>query len=240
MPRPLEIKRGGASLEVRRTSTASDSAVVAGYGAVFNNIDSYGDTIIRGAFEASLADWRARGQFPKMLLQHGGLPGGADDEIPIGQWTAMHEDAKGLYVKGSLFALDTDRGRYIYEGLKAGVLDGLSIGFIARDFSYGNRPDEPKRTLKKIDLFEVSIVTWPANSAARVSSFAPSEKAKWAETVRKIEALTASMRAASDHGQRSQLTELADAVRRFESSIRAATLVKRIDTLRSDLQRLKG
>lgn len=144
-----------------------------GYGAMFGNTDSYGDVIERGAFAESLKEWKQRGKLPPMLLQHGGgfFGGGADDMVPIGKWLSMEENSKGLKVDGQLFALNTQRGQYIHEGLKSGVLDGLSIGFIAREVRYGDEAkDEPARTLTDIDLWEVSVVTFPANDKARVSA----------------------------------------------------------------------
>lgn len=147
-----------------------EAGKVSGYGAMFGNTDSYGDVIERGAFAETLKEWRAKGKYPPMLLQHGGgFGGGADDMLPIGKWTHMEENSKGLKVEGQLFALGTERGQYIYEGLKSGVLDGLSIGFVAREVRFGEGKDEPARTLTDIDLWEVSIVTFPANDKARVT-----------------------------------------------------------------------
>jgi hypothetical protein len=90
--------------------------------------------------------------------------------LPVGQWVDMQENKRGLKVDGRLFALNTERGQYLYEGLKAGVLDGLSIGYKTREFMRGTKPGEPERTLTNIDLWEVSIVTFPANPQARVGA----------------------------------------------------------------------
>ncbi len=105
-----------------------------------------------------------------MLLQHGGFFGPAEDSIPIGQYTKMAEDEKGLYVEGQLFGLTTPKGTYIHEGMKAGELDALSIGYEAIDVSYGKKPDEPRRTLKKVNLFEVSVVLFGMNQSALIDS----------------------------------------------------------------------
>jgi HK97 family phage prohead protease len=150
---------------------ANDTApgVFSGYGAVFNNTDSYGDVIAPGAFAESLGEWNGKGKFPPMLLQHGGMGVTADDMLPVGEWTSMSENRKGLQVTGRLFALNTERGQYIYEGLKAGALDGISIGYKVREQIEGTRPGEPDRTLTNIDLWEVSIVTFPANPKARIA-----------------------------------------------------------------------
>lgn len=142
-----------------------------GYGAVFGNIDSHGDRIEKGAFDETLREWHAKGKFPKMLLRHGAMFFGApDDDLPIGQWTSMEENAKGLKVAGRLFALNTDRGALIYEGLKSGELDGLSIGYRAKKYTMGTKPQDPTRTLHQVELREVSIVTFPSNDKATIGS----------------------------------------------------------------------
>lgn len=162
MPRlEIECKFAGGATE----------GTFSGYGAAFGNMDSYDDVIERGAFKDTLREWEAKGKFPPMLLQHGGgFLGGADDMLPVGQWTLMQENSKGLKVEGKLFALGTERGQYLYEGLKSGVLDGLSIGYAVKEFALGTKPGEPRRTLKAVDLVELSIVTFPANDKARVGN----------------------------------------------------------------------
>jgi uncharacterized protein len=156
--------------EIRLADADAKTGHFSGYGAYFANEDAYGDVIARGAFAETLNEWKVAGKLPPMLLQHGGgFLGGADDLVPVGKWDSMREDAKGLRVEGHLFAMGTDRGQYIYEGLKEGVLDGLSIGFRTRDVRMGSKPGEPERTLTNIDLVEVSIVTFPANPKARVT-----------------------------------------------------------------------
>jgi len=157
--------------EVKLADTDAKTGTLSGYGAYFKNQDFYGDVIERGAFAETLEEWKAAGKLPPMLLQHGGgFMGGADDLVPIGKWDSMREDSKGLRVEGRLFALNTERGQYLIEGLKEGVLDGLSIGFRVREYKRGTKPSEPERTLTNIDLVEVSIVTFPANPKARVTS----------------------------------------------------------------------
>jgi HK97 family phage prohead protease len=151
---------------------ASDkTGVFSGYGAITGNVDAGGDKLERGAFKDTLREWEEKGKYPPMLLQHGGgWLGGADDMLPVGKWTSMEENSKGLKVEGELFAMSTERGQYIYEGLKAGALDGLSIGYRAKEFILGTKPGEPYRTLKSVDLIELSIVTFPMNDKARVGA----------------------------------------------------------------------
>lgn len=153
----------------------SDSAGVMtfeGYGAVFGNVDSYGDVIEPGAFSAFLADIKSGKQsWPAMLSQHGGWGMGADDMTPVGVWAELSEDGVGLKVKGQL--ADTPRGRELHALMKMEprpAIDGLSIGYIAKEWEPRSKPDDPRRKLKRIDLIEISPVTFPANGKARVAS----------------------------------------------------------------------
>ncbi|UOK71704.1 HK97 family phage prohead protease [Ancylobacter polymorphus] len=141
-----------------------------GYGAVFGNVDSHGDIIAPGAFAASLAEWSKKGRLPAMKLMHGsgGNPFTGDD-LPIGKWTKMAEDDRGLYVEGKLSGLDTDRGKTIHALMKDGVLDGLSIGYRATKAKSG--AGEAKRVLEAVKLFEISLVDDPSNDRSRVTGF---------------------------------------------------------------------
>ena len=139
-----------------------------GYGAVFGNADSYDDVILKGAFTATLAQAKSTGIWPAMLSQHGSF---GTEMTPIGVWTDMREDDVGLYVEGKL--APTDRGKEAYQLLKMTprpAIGGLSIGFRPVDWSMRSSPDEPRRTLKAVDLIEVSLVTFPANPRSRVTS----------------------------------------------------------------------
>ncbi|MEQ1901873.1 MAG: HK97 family phage prohead protease [Devosia sp.] len=158
-----------APLEVKFADEGTPGAFE-GYGAVFGNLDAYGDVIQKGAFKETLRDWKQTKKLPPMLVQHGGWMMTDMDALPIGKWETMSEDDTGLHVKGRLINLDTERGKTIYGGMKEGTLDGMSIGYRAKEFAIGTKPDEPRRTLKKIDLMEVSVVTFPANGKARVAS----------------------------------------------------------------------
>lgn len=166
------MDRLNRTIEFKFAADDQKTGTFSGYGAIFGNVDSYGDVIEKGAFKDTLRAWEDKGKYPPMLLQHGGgfFGGGADDMLPVGQWTSMEENSRGLKVEGRLFALDTERGKYIYEGLKSGVLDGLSIGFRTIKERLGTKPSEPRRFLEAVDLMELSIVTFPANDKARVGN----------------------------------------------------------------------
>lgn len=179
------MDRLDCGLEIKFSGAAADGTF-SGYGAVFGNVDAAGDVIERGAFKRTLREWEEKGKLPPMLLQHGGgmFGGNADDMLPVGRWLSMEENSKGLKVEGQLFALGTERGQYLYEGLKAGALDGLSIGYRAKKFALRTKPDEPRRKLEDLDLVELSIVTFPANDKARVGAVKTAEDLK---TIRDFE-----------------------------------------------------
>lgn len=131
-----------------------------GYGSIFNNKDLGNDVMIEGAFAKSIASKGARGV--KLLYQHK-----ADE--PIGVFDEIIEDRKGLKVKGRL-AMGTQKGKEVYELMKMGAIDGLSIGY--RVSPKGATYDEKgkRRMLKEVDLMEISAVTFPMNPRARIQA----------------------------------------------------------------------
>jgi len=139
---------------------SGDTGTFEGYGSIFNITDKGGDIVVPGAFAETLAAQKAAGRLPAMLWQH-------RQAEPIGVYTSMEEDAVGLKVKGQL-ALKTARGAEAYELMKMGALSGMSIGYRSRDDSYDRVTGV--RSLKKLDLVELSLVTFPMNDASRVSA----------------------------------------------------------------------
>lgn len=136
----------------------SESGTFEGYGSVFGVKDSYSEIVAPGAFAETLEKHKTAGTMPALLWQH-------RSGEPIGVYTSMSEDSIGLKVSGQL-ALKTSRGAEAYELLKMGAISGLSIGFMPREDSYDKLTGIT--TLKKVDLWETSLVTFPANDAARV------------------------------------------------------------------------
>lgn len=127
-----------------------------GYASVFNNVDLQQELVEPGAFNKSLKKWQLSQQLPKMLWQH-------DPKIPIGLWKNIREDEHGLFVEGKLL-LDIRQGQEAYTLLKAGVVDGLSIGYnVIRAQRHSKH-----RVLQEIDLHEISLVTFAANPEAKV------------------------------------------------------------------------
>jgi len=151
---------------------AAEAMTFTGYGAVFGNVDGGGDLIEPGAFAKFLSDVKAGDQpWPAMLSQHGALQLTSEDMTPIGVWTDFAEDGHGLKVTGKL--ADTNRGQEMYKLMKMAprpAIDGLSIGYIPKDWEPRSKPEDPRRRLKRIDLIEVSPVTRPMNGKARVSA----------------------------------------------------------------------
>ena len=163
-PQRLERKDAAGGREVRsfalQIKATGDDGTVEGYGSVFGVRDNYDDVIAKGAFIQSLNDHKAAGTMPAMLWQH-------DADKPIGIWTEMIEDEKGLRIKGQL-AMETVKGKEAHALLKMGALNGLSIGFMSKEWAYDRETEV--RTLTAIDLWEVSLVTFPANEKARVTN----------------------------------------------------------------------
>lgn len=134
-----------------------ETGIVTGYAAVWGKRDAFGDIIERGAFTATLAEHRAAGTRPLMLWGH-------DPNRPVGTWTELREDATGLHVTGKL-VMDSTAGRDAFAMLKAQALDGLSIGFRTERAT----PRKGGRNVHKVRLIEISLVTLPAQPAARAS-----------------------------------------------------------------------
>lgn len=141
--------------------SVGDSGEFEGYGSVFSVKDSYSDIIVPGAFAKSLAAWQEKGRLPALLWQH-------NMSEPIGIYTEMREDETGLYLKGRLLIDDDPLAKRAHAHMKAGSLSGLSIGYVLNDYDYDNQKDA--FILKDIDLWEVSLVTFPANDEARISN----------------------------------------------------------------------
>ncbi|WP_287882749.1 MULTISPECIES: HK97 family phage prohead protease [Paracoccus] len=154
----MQVKQGAALLDIK---SLGEKGQFEGYASTFGGEpDSYGDIIAPGAFSDSLAAHSARGTMPKMFWQH-------DPREPIGKWLKAAEDGHGLLVTGQL-NMGVQRAREAYELLKAGDIDGLSIGY--RIQGYEVDEDREVWTLTKLDLREVSIVSIGANENATIAA----------------------------------------------------------------------
>ncbi len=137
-----------------------EDGVFEGFGSVFGNVDSYKEIVAPGAFAETLAQWKASDRLPPVLWQH-------RSGEPIGPHLVMEEQSVGLYVKGQLLVNDVQRAKEARALMKAKAVNGLSIGFVTREDSYDRATGV--RTLKRVDLWEVSVVTFPANPQAQIS-----------------------------------------------------------------------
>lgn len=137
--------------------SADDAGSFTGHAAIFDERNSFNEVVKRGAFSRTLAEHQTRNLRPPMLWSH------RTDEV-IGVWTDIREDATGLAVTGKLVT-ETAKGKEAHALLKAGALNGLSIGFRARG---AERAANGLRILTDIDLVEISLVALPSAGNARI------------------------------------------------------------------------
>ena len=148
-----ERKFSGGGIRVEGTSE------IAGYASRFDEADGGGDVVAPGAYCDSLARAAAEGRRIKLLWQH-------DPARVIGVWDEVREDERGLWVRGRLLS-EVAQGREAAALVAAGALDGLSIGYSVRRAVRGA---DGRRRLLEIDLWEVSLVTFPMLASARVGA----------------------------------------------------------------------
>lgn len=152
------IRKSISLSDVELKYDGGDAGTFIGYASRWGGIDTYGDTILKGAFETTLK----RDGKPKMFYSHDSFGG-----LPIGKWISAKEDDKGLLMEGELtpgLSLSND----VRAALKHGTMDGLSIGGYLKAGDYEGRPDGGRIIKKWSRLIEVSIVAFPADSAARI------------------------------------------------------------------------
>ncbi len=158
LPRGSGLRPAGLAVKALPGALAPVAAdgTFEGYAALFNRVDLGRDLILPGAFARSLAERGAGGV--RMLFQH-------DPAEPIGVWLELTEDATGLFVRGRITE-EVARAREVLALLRAGALDGLSIGF--RAVEGATDPRSRVRRLARIDLWEISVVTFPMQPEARI------------------------------------------------------------------------
>ena len=139
--------------------TVTDGSVIEGYASLFGKCDQGGDVVASGAYGRSLGALATSGRNVKMLWQH-------DPAQPIGVWDEVREDSKGLFVKGRILT-DVDKGREAVALIGAGAIDGLSIGYRT---VRARKDDKGQRLLSELELWEVSLVTFPMLPDARVGA----------------------------------------------------------------------
>ncbi|MFV3415307.1 HK97 family phage prohead protease [Pseudomonas sp. NY15436] len=158
-------RKSASSLKIRdfdlHVKTVSDDGLFSGYGSVFGVVDSYLEIVAPGAFTESLAEIASKGRPVPVLWQH-------RSDQPVGVWTNLKEDDRGLFGDGKLILDGVPRAIEAHALMKAGAVSGLSIGYYVRESSRDEKTGV--RTLTKLDLVEISLVTFPANDDARVDT----------------------------------------------------------------------
>ncbi len=153
----MELERKFCRVETKLA--VSEGLVIEGYASLFGEVDRGGDVVERGAYAASLKALGAANRRVRMLWQH-------DAAQPIGVWDEVREDARGLHVKGRLLP-DVARAREAAALLEAGAIEGLSIGYRTLR---ATKDDTGRRRLHELELWEVSLVTFPMLPDARVGA----------------------------------------------------------------------
>lgn len=151
-----------------------------GYGSVFGVKDSYSEVVAPGAFKKSIQARQEKGRKLPVLWQH-------RSGEPLGVYDVVKEDSNGLWLEGNLLVDDVARAKESQALMKAGAVTGLSIGYYVLDDSWNEK--EGVRTLKELDLQEVSIVTFPANDEARIDTVKSKLLAGGSPTLREFEEL---------------------------------------------------
>lgn len=163
------------------TKSLTEAGEFEGYASTFGNVDQGGDVVEPGAFIESVVRAKSDGRSIPMLWQH-------DQREPIGIWKDISEDSKGLFVRGQLLVEADPLAKRAHGLLKAKALGGLSIGYGVP--AGGAEMDERRRgvrRLKKLDLREISLVTMPMNTAAKVTTVKSILDAGALPTVREFE-----------------------------------------------------
>ncbi|RIY01483.1 HK97 family phage prohead protease [Aureimonas flava] len=161
----LSLKQSGY-LRLKLDASAQTGNVT-GLGSVFGNVDSYGDMVMPGAFAKSLAQHKREGTMPLMLWMH-------DQTKPIGRWLDMEETDIGLLVRGQ-FNTQTTAGKDAFHHVTGGDVAGLSIGYRVPDGGAEIDQKTGVQKLRGVELFEVSVVSFPANRQSLIQLGSKSE-----------------------------------------------------------------
>ncbi|MBY0474209.1 MAG: HK97 family phage prohead protease [Nitrosomonas sp.] len=166
------------SLSNCQIKTDGEEGSFSGYASVFGLVDTYGDTILPGAYKETLQ----KNGFPKMFLMHNSF------DLPIGKWKSVSEDDYGLHVEGEL-TMGMSRANDAYAAMKHGTLDGLSIGYMLKKGDYTPSVEvEGGRIIKNVSLLgEISPVVFPADSSARIDLSSVKSEISEIETIRDFE-----------------------------------------------------
>jgi HK97 family phage prohead protease len=160
---------------IGRGMDVTQEGVITGYASVFGKADQGGDIVSKGAYRDALGQLAKDGRAVKMLWQH-------DPAQPIGIWDEVREDERGLFVKGR-FLTDVRQGAEALALVQAGAIDGLSIGYRTKR---AERNAKGQRLLHELELWEVSLVTFPMLPEARVQGKAEADGFEIAEDLAEV------------------------------------------------------
>ena len=198
---------------------ANKEGAFSGYGSIFGNIDSANEIVSAGAFADSIKQYANSNVNLPVLWQH-------KYDSPIGVYRKFTEDSIGLRVEGEI-NLEVQQGREAYALLKQGAISGLSIGYSVEQYEMDNQSNI--RILKALNLYEVSLVTFPANDRARVTDV------KSIYTVRDLEKFLRD--AGLSRGEALGVASRFKAKENQSDSVCAGLLNQKIDTLLTALNR---
>lgn len=150
------ILRKALAMQAVQIKLQGDTPTFEGYASTFGNVDSYGDTIVKGAYAETLK----KNGLPKMFFNHDSY------EVPLGKWVKAEEDDYGLLLTGE-FTPGNAKAAEVRAALLHGTVDSMSIGYSLKAGDFDETTDG--RTIRKVHrLLETSIVTFPADKFARV------------------------------------------------------------------------
>lgn len=139
---------------VYKSVTNSRDIKISGYASIFGIVDHHNDIVVKGAFANSIKN---KGDSIKFLWQH-------DQKEPIGKIDYISEEERGLYIEATITS-GTRKGLEAIDLLKKNILDGLSIGFNVVESTFD---EKHHRVISNLDLWEVSLVTFPANEGSKI------------------------------------------------------------------------
>lgn len=202
----------------------SDAGMFEGYASVFDGIDSYNDSIVKGAYSETLKN---RTRDVSMYFNHASYR--TDMPARIGKWVSLEEDNNGLYVKGQL-SLGHPTSNAIYAGMKNETLDGLSIGFMIEPDGYEVRDNI--RYLKKINLVEISVVDNPADNEARISLDSVKSEIEGITSIREAEELLRDVANFSNSSAKALLAQLKSVLRdEVKAEVEQAIMLNRLNQI---------
>lgn len=164
------------------TDDTKGEGYVSGYASVFGGVDFYDDTIEPGAYDAVLSAIKSgAAPMPKMFFNHNYY-----DSVPVGKWTDVSVDDRGLKIAGQL-NLNIQQGRDIYEAVKFGTIDGLSVSIRMKQEDMETDGEDIRHIKNVRELKEVSLCTFPADKNARIITYKAEADAEAIKSIRDLE-----------------------------------------------------